>query len=244
MHGTMRCRHGFGRRGLRRRGAAAASREGMAMLVVMLLLLIVTSTAVFAVHSTSTEIRAAGYARQRMQTRYLAEGALAAAMSQVEFQGPDVMREALVRSTSDALRGTSSGMRYLAPEEPPMATDRANYRIDATSFVGAAGIEGPPIETAAGRESFGGGLGFTPQYVIDINDEFRFTGVVAGQRSDGNGTLEYVAATYTARGFARPPADRYSPLAPADPADPRRRGYHETVSNARAIGVSGPTRRR
>ena len=47
----------------------ARRREGAAMLVVMLLLLMVTGTATFAIHSTTTEIRSTGYARQRMQTR-------------------------------------------------------------------------------------------------------------------------------------------------------------------------------
>ena len=126
-----------------------------------------------------------------------------------------------------------------------MAADVGNHRIEVSDFVvGSRGVQTSPLEMTAGRESLGVGMGLTPNFVIDVNDQYRFTGVIAGQRSDGMGTLEYVAATYTARGMATPPADRYSPAGPSDPASPLRRGYHLTVSNARAIGISGPTRRR
>lgn len=217
------------------------------MLVVMLLLLMVTATAMFAVNSTSTEIRASGYARQRIQTRYIAEGALAAGIVYFDAQptGADGLRTSLEESTRTAFSGGTSATRYLAPEEPPMAGDRPNHRMEVTSFTRTMGAESPPIVTTAGAESLGGGLGISPEYVIDANDEYRFTGVVAGQRSDGNGTLEYVAVTYTARGRARLRGrDGASPLGPTDTTDPRWRGYHETVSNARATTVAGPTRRR
>ena len=99
--------------------------------------------------------------------------------------------------------------------------------------------------------SFGPGMGYAPTFVVDVNDEYVFSGVVPGQRADGLGALEYVSATYTARGAARVGGglDGYSRHGAADDSgstqdDWMRRGYHETVSTARAIGISGPTRRR
>lgn len=223
-----------------------AEREGAAMLVVMLLLLIVTATATFAVQSATTEIRASGSARQRMQTRYVAEGALVSGMAMLEQSGPEVTRVSLERSTGDAMRGAASPTRTLAPEEPMMAANQANHRIELADFLGAAGVQGQPLDaTTPGYESLGGHMGYAPSFVVDVNDEYRFSGVVAGQRADGLGTLEFVALTYTARGSTAPPAgsDRISPAAATAPP-PLQRGYHQTVSNARALGISGPTRRR
>lgn len=236
-----------------RQARRATAREGAAMLVVMLLLLIVTATATFAVQTTTTEIRSSGYQRQHMQTRHLAEGALVSGIAMAETQGPEATRISIQRSTSDALRGAAGPTRRLAPEEPPMAASQGNYRIELTSFTGAsaAGLESPPVVTAGGTESgsFGPGMGYTPIFVVDVNDEHVFSGVVAGQRSDGLGALEYVSATYTARGAARVTGDRVSSRAATDDTsttqdDWMRRGFHETVSTARAIGISGPTRRR
>lgn len=239
---------------LRRKNSARRaprSREGAAMLVVMLLLLIVTATATFAVQTTTTEIHASGYQRQHMQTRHLAEGALVSGMAMAEVQGPEATRISIQRSTSDALRTGTGPTRRLAPDEPPMAAAQGNYRIDSAQFATGStpGLVASPVSTATGVESFGPGMGYQPAFVIDINDEHVFSGVVPGQRADGLGQLEYVSATYTARGAARVAHDRASPRATADDAastqdDWMRRGYHETVSTARAIGISGPTRRR
>lgn len=223
-----------------RRHRPVAEREGAAMLVVMMLLLIVTATATFAVHSTSIELRSTGHARQRMQTRYVAEGALVSSMTMLEQSGPEPLSVSLERSQ------LGSTVRRLAPEEPQMAASQGNHRVEMTDFVSAPGREGLPFETASGAESLGVGMGYVPNFVVDVNDGYRFTGVIAGHRSDGMGTLEYLSATYTARGRTELPGrvDQYSAAyAPGTP-DTVRRGFHESAVNARAIGISGPTRRR
>lgn len=214
------------------------------MLVVMLLLLIVTATATFAIHSTSIELRSTGHSRQRMQTRYVAEAALVSSMTMLEQSGPEPLTIALERSQAGSIT------RQLAPEEPQMAASQGNHRVElsdltAVTGVSAAGREGMPFETTPGRESLGVGMGYVPNFAVDVNDGYRFTGVVAGHRSDGGGTLDYLAATYTARGRTQlPGGDQYSSAyAPGTPAH-MQRGFHETAVNARAIGLSGPTRRR
>jgi hypothetical protein len=115
-------------------------------------------------------------------------------------------------------------------------------------------VQAVPIDVTPGSESLGAGMGYVPNFVVDVNDGYRFAGVIAGNRSDGLGTLEYVAATYTARGRTHllNRTDAYSAaytelgtgLVTPDAANWSVRGNHEMASNARAIGISGPTRRR
>lgn len=222
--------------------------EGAAMLVVMLLLLIVTATATFAVRTTSLEIRSSGYARQHMQTRYLTEGALAAGLAMGENRGAALQRQMIHQSTSGALAGAVTPIRRLATTEPVMDSNVGNDRIEVSHFAASSAVVGQPIVTTAGAESYGLQMGYAPTFVVDVNDEHAFYGVVPGQRSDGNGTFEYMAATYTARGAARVAGDRASPRAPADDVgstqdDWSRLGYHETTATSRAITIAGPVPR-
>ncbi|UJR84326.1 hypothetical protein [Sandaracinus amylolyticus] len=213
------------------------------MLVVMALLLIVTATATLAIHSTSVELRGTGNARQRMQTRYVAEGALVSAMTMIEQSGPEPLSLSLERSQS-----RTGSTRRLAPEEPVMDPTVGNHRIEMSDLAtGTAGVVGSPLTS----DSLGQGIGYVPNFVVDVNDSYRFTGIIAGHRSDGMGTLEYVAATYTARGRTQLPGrvDAYSPGAGVGTSAPDEenwtvRGHHESAMNSRAIGISGPTRRR
>jgi hypothetical protein len=216
---------------------AAKRREGAAMLIVMLLLLIVTATATFAIHSTSTEIRSAGYGRQRMQTRYVAEAGLVSTMIMLEQAGPEPLAIAMEQSAT----GTTA--RQLAPEEPTIAANVGNHRVSLGDFTAAPGVGAQPIETTVGYESLGRGMGYAPTFDVDVNDTYEFTGITAGARADGLGDLSYLAATYTARGRTLPATDAYSPATASSPAT-LRRGYHEAVVNARAFGISGPMRRR
>jgi hypothetical protein len=206
------------------------------MFIVMMLLLIVSATATLAIHSTATELRASGYARQRMQTRYLAEAALSSVITMTEQQSPAVLHLAIERSMR------SSPVRLLAPEEPPMAGDRGNYRIEMREFVGAPGVVSQPVETTAGSESLGIGMGYRPDFVVDMNDAYIVPFRLAGHRADGVGaaqSLHYLAVTYTARARTIPPVDGFSPITASAPP-PMRRGYHEVVTTARAVGLCGP----
>lgn len=226
-----------------RSSARRRRREGAVMLVVMALLLVVTATATLAMHSTSIELRATGNARQRMQTRYVAEGALTSAVTMIEQSGPEPLSLSIDRS----IRGTEA--RYLAPEEPRMAPSAGNHRIEMAELASAPNVISAPVLTGTTGDSLGHGMGYVPNFVVDVNDTYRFTGIVAGHRSDGGGTLEYVAATYTARGRTQLPGrvDGYSPAELDGDTDGRNwaiRGYHESGMNSRAIGISGPTRRR
>jgi hypothetical protein len=212
------------------------SERGAAMLVVMLLLLVVTATATFAIQSTSVELRSSGYARQRMQSRYVAEGALAASITMMEQNpGPAVMMRQLELSESSPV------VRQLAFSEPQMAGNRGNIRVTMSEMATSPGLVGAPIETGAARESLGHGMAYRPDFEVDVNDAYRFTMPIAGHRSDGGGSLSFVIATYTARGRVGPPPseDVFSPTQASDVPTLQRR-YHEAITNARAIGISGP----
>lgn len=188
--------------------------EGAAMLVVMGILLAASATAMFAVHSTSFEMRAAGYQRNALQTQYVAESALNSSIAMIDAMGPAALLYAMRQSTPPALQ----------PYEPDLLPGRNGYRITRADFP----TDAPPIE-ADGRWTQ---QGIQPEFAVDINDEYVFTGAIEGQRSDGYGQLQYLAATFTARGRTRMASDvRLS----GDGRD-----YHEGASDARAFIVSGP----
>lgn len=81
-------RHGKARRVLRPR----APEHGAAMIVVMLVLLAATATAAFAVHSTSYELAAAGFAKQAIQSDYAAEAGLHAVFADLNLNANPAVR--------------------------------------------------------------------------------------------------------------------------------------------------------
>ncbi len=189
------------------------------MLIVMLVLLMTTATAVFAVHATTFEIRAAGNTRQAMQTHYLAEMGLEASLAKVDHMGPSAILTAMYAST--APRTQDFG-------EPPMLPDKHGYRLLTPDFVD------PASNPVIGVESMGGShQPYEPNVVIDLNDDYVYTGAIAGHRSDGYGRLQFMHGTYSAHGRAR--------LATGDvTSSGDTRPYHETAADARAEALSGP----
>jgi hypothetical protein len=82
----------------RRRRRARARREGAVMLVVMLVLMIATASAAVAVHTTQSELQAAGEERVALQSRYASEAAMMTTISMIDMLGDsgqwlDVWRE-------------------------------------------------------------------------------------------------------------------------------------------------------
>lgn len=203
------------------RNAAAKRNEGAAMLVTMLVLLSSTALAVFAVHSTTFEIRAAGHARQGMQSQYLGETGLNSAMAMVDYQGVDAVLWAMRQQNAEGIKPD------MHPHEPDLLQDKQGYRIyhvDIPSTVAVADAEslaahGPGTDPRAP---------YDPNFVVDINDHYESVRATPGERADGHGRVRYVHMTYTARGrlVLRSGSDRY-----------------EAASNGRAYGLTGPTGR-
>lgn len=207
-----------------------AKEEGVVMLAILLLLLMSTLTGMVALQSSSFELRAVGTERRMMQTHYVAESALSSTLALVDVMRPEVLRVAMSQSPVAAAT-------RLASEEPATTRAITNYRLYMSDYASLGGIVGAVVETNAGRgESLGPGLGVTPDFAVDVNDDYLVSRPIAGGRSDGYGDMHFMMATYTARGRTRPPADAID----AGDTSAAPRGLHETAANARAYAISGP----
>lgn len=204
--------------------------EGAAMLIIMLMLLMVTGTAVFAIHATGYEMRAAGYNRQATQTHYVGESGARAAMAWVDHYGPPCV-------ITEAIRRTKAMSSYralkMAPFEPELAPNKDAHRIGQRDF---SGLTSAPMSAA----SLGRRLAYEPVYVVDIYDHFvlsRASEELAGYDvSTDRGVVNFMNITYTSRGRTRNLSsipDYTSPVSGDRPA-------HEGSSDARAYTITGP----
>ncbi len=210
------------------RPVAKVREEGAVMLVVMLVLLMTTATAMFAIHSTSSEIRAAGFSRQAMQTQYIGEAGITSAFAWVDFYGADALRQAMTQSSA-ANRGVGGLALDLEPFERALRPGADAHRFDAMDFNGFTAL---PIEreTSLGRRS-----AYDTLLLVDVYDRHRVVRAVPGDQAQGGGRLEYLGATYTSRGRTRIFAgtDHISTVTGDRP-------FHEGASDARAFAISGP----
>lgn len=204
-------------------------RRGAAMLIVLMVLLMTTATATFAIHSTTVEIRSAGYSRQAMQTAYVAEGGLYASLAQVDVMGGQAAVETYNRTV------IPSGVARLPGES---AIDRESHSLtiameDFAASAGGVRANSPPLELDMVRTpSLGPRGAYVPNFVVDGRDMYRTTIPRAGQEMSGRSAMHHVVFNMTSRGTMAPPGDY---RADTDPRD-----YHETVVNARAMAVVGP----
>ncbi len=213
--------------------------RGAAMFVVMVVLLMVTGLAVFSVHATSHELRAAGYNRQAMQARFVSAGGIDATFALLDNPrfGPagldHVIQETLTNNTYNA--------PVMAPFEPEVLAGRPSYRFFSPDFPTFGGMN--PAPKAALGAANGNRQPYEPVFEVDVTDYFQFTGAIAGESSSGGGTLRYVYATYTSRARLRLPdanndgvRDDFQGAANID----GRRDFHEIAHATRAYGITGP----
>jgi hypothetical protein len=199
--------------------------EGAAMLMVLLVILMATATAMFAIHATSFEVRASGHVRQLVQTQYVGEGGVMAALSFVDRIGPRSM-QSLMRQRL-LMRGGLPAIDLTHNGEPPMLVNKDGYRFSGAELQAITGLE--PVD----REGLGGQRQqYTPMLLVDVYDNYIWSHVMAGERADGQGQMRYMRATYTARGRTRVFGDHT--------VDEAGRQFHEGASDARAHGVTGP----
>lgn len=207
-----------------RRSRRAERREGAAMLVVMMILLMSTATALFAVHSTTFEIRAAGHTRLAMQAQYVGESALMAARHKVEQVGGDGLARLLVR-TSAAQAGTSLPMTGM--NEPDVMVGKEAYRFYRPDLIFGATTPAAADRAAIGaNRSAAPGAGFDTEYVVDVYDFVVWTAVVAGESAHMPDPRPRYRATLTSRGRIRYAGD--TTVTGDD------RPFHESASDARA----------
>lgn len=210
------------------------------MLVVMLVLLTTTALAVFAIHTTTTEVRAAGYHRMSAQAQEVGESGVVAAHAWIDIFGPESLQAAMAGSTRI---GGANPHRVPQPYEPALRLDQEGYRLYPTDFVqlmrtrpGAVDLDAPLMSP---RDLGGTSRLYAPTVVVDVYDSYRFTGVLAGFRSDGHSLLRFLCATYTSRGRLRLTDATGAPVAEV-PIEGDPQLFHEASSDARARGVSGP----
>ncbi len=199
--------------------------RGAVMLVVMLMLLMATSTATFAMHATSSELRAAGYTRLAFQAEYVGETGVVCGMALVDELGAAALQYALLASEND-----TSLLPSIAGLEPPLLAGKRMYRMHIEDFT-SGNVLPPDGDAVVGSDGRPQQL-HTPDFVVDVSDDFVYTGAIAGQRADGYGRLQFMYATYTSRGRMELPSD-------VEMANDTR-GVHESASDARAFGLSGP----
>lgn len=204
------------------------------MLVVMLVLLMITATATFAIHATTTDVRASGYGRTAMQTGYLGEVGLVGAMDWVDRVGPRTLVDLLERERSkapDARVSVSHFETPLAPEQPAYRLYVEDLAVPGVAIIppgtdGTAGVD--PSVVPAGV--FGERSAYQPLVLVDVYDAHVYTGVMPGYSAGGGTSFRHLRATYTARGRARLGEDASSDAQTA----------HESAGDARATAISGP----
>jgi hypothetical protein len=167
------------------------SKEGAVMLVVLLILMVATATAAMSVQSTNFELRSAGYGRREIQTKYISEAALTAALSTVESAGPQSILAA-IQGSAPPLMGNFN--------EPELETGKGGYRILSTDY---SALATPPVVNGA-NGTLGPGQAYEPWFAVDIYDQYSVPAAVAGYRADGNSSFAFLNATFVARGFTVP----------------------------------------
>ncbi len=207
------------------------------MIVVMLVVLMVTATGMFAVYSTTYELRSAGTFRQAMQTQFLAEGGISTGMALIDTMGAGSIDLAMQRVP------VAAG-RQFAAEEPAYGQSTPHFRVYMADFATLPSVVAQPIEgnvAASGGSSLGSTLAYAPNFLIDMDDSYRPGRSIAGMSVTGDSPVSYRVWTMTSRGRTAPlgGTDYYSPAELAQPMQ-LQRGSHETAMNSRAVVLSGP----
>jgi hypothetical protein len=215
-------------------------REGAALFVVLMIVMVGTASAVFSANSVSHEVRGTGFARQQMQTRYAARGALVGALEWFDIFGPSTVRSIMLTP------GSTEGVQFSCVSggscypEPPLANNRRAYRLYPEHFEALLSQDGgitPGLFENVPFEadySFGATSAHTPIVVVDIYDEHVVSTLAPGAAAQGGTKFKYMRTTLTARGRAR--------LSASDQAHPddQSRERNETGADMRAYIVSGP----
>ena len=196
------------------------------MLIVLMVLLMTSATASFAIHSTTMEMRSAGYSRQAMQAGYVAEGGAYASLAYVDAMGAQA---AFIQYSRTRVPSTTP----YAPGAPSFNRETNLLRITMDDFTTAPGVQEVPLETdTAAGPSLGARSAYAPSFQVDGTDLYRTYRQVAGRDQGGNDPMNYVRLNMTARGRMAPPSD-YT-------ASGDDRSYHETAMYARAMAEMGP----
>lgn len=217
--------------------------EGAALFIVLMVVMVGTASAVFSASTVSHEVRGTGFARQQLQTRYVARAGLVGALEWFDIFGPATVRNIML--TPGSTEGvqfscTTSGIKHCYPE-PALANNRRAYRLYPEHFEALLSPDGGatpglfenvPFEA---ESSFGATSAHTPIVVVDIYDEHVVSKLAPGAAAQGGTKFKYMRTTMTARGRAQVGAT-------SDHVDSEDYGRerNETGADMRAYIVSGP----
>lgn len=198
------------------------------MLMVLMVLLMTTAAATFAIYSTTIEIRSAGYARQAMQTSYLAENGAYAGISYIDAIGAQAMRTQYERTRVTA--GTSTEVNSAT-----LSRDSNLLRVRMSDLESTGGFTAPALETDMVRQPSLGPAhtgAYNATFNLNGTDMYRHYVASPGRNLTGNSQMIFVRMNLTARSSIAPRGDA--------PRGSDLRGYHETAVNARAMADVGP----
>ncbi len=213
--------------------------EGAALFIVLMIIMAGTASAVFAANAVSHEVRGTGFARQQMQTRYVARAGLIGALEWFDIFGPETVRNLMLAP------GSTQGVQFACVSgsscypEPPLANNRRAYRLYPDHFevllssdggITPGLLENLPYEADA---SFGATSAHAPIVVIDVYDEHVVSKLAPGAAAQGGTKFKYMRTTMTARGRARAVSDHVE-------SDDQGREQNETAADMRAYIISGP----
>lgn len=176
----------------------AVTREhGLVMLVTLLVIMMMTSTAVFAMHTSSLELRASGHSRRAMQAEYVSEGTARTAMAVVATMGSETLLYKLRRDRE--LAGGTAG-------NPEMQGLEATY--DPNQFDVGRLTEGDfnLVGTMTTQDQLGPHEAGEAVRWVDVNDVYVTQLNRAGERSGDGAPAVMMHIVYTARARLRPNA--------------------------------------
>lgn len=205
------------------------------MFIVMLVLLMGTATAIFAMHSTSYEVRASGFNKRMLQTQNIGESGLTAMMAWTDTVTPQVMRDDwLVRCTQESQTRDSTSLN-LEPFEPEIS-DPTKHACRQYQGNFDAAFPVPVIDSIS---SLGPRQPFNAELLVDAYEDFDSGESVTGEDASGGGGFYYLDITFTARGRTRLGMlgdDSVSGLA-------GDREFHEGAADSRVFAITGPLMR-
>ncbi|MBK6576146.1 MAG: hypothetical protein IPG17_08105 [Sandaracinaceae bacterium] len=175
----------------------AVTREhGLVMLVTLLVLMMMTSTALFAMHTSSLELRASGHSRRAMQAEYVSEGTARTAMAVVATMGSETLLYKLRRDRE--LAGGSG--------QPRNAGARSHLRLEpvrrgSPDRGGLHAPRSPDPQDQLGPHESGDAVRW-----VDVNDVYVTQLNRAGERSGDGAPAVMMHIVYTARARLRPNA--------------------------------------
>lgn len=184
---------------LTRRRSAPTRERGLAMLVVLLVLMMVSGTALFAMHTSSLELRAAGHARRAMQAEYVSEGTALTAQATVATMGSESLLNKLRRDRELNILGGGGGTPEMQGLETAYNTNQFDVgRLTVADFnlVGSTSTVdqlGPHEPGEAVRWA-------------DVNDVYVTQLNRAGERAGDGAPAVQMHIVYTARARIRPAA--------------------------------------